>query len=70
MFNAFTRWKERANLVEEQLDCIEHKLDMLIDIVRANRPNPPHPPKPLPNPLPIVHEEEKALHVLRRCADS
>ena len=59
MFTAFTRWKERANLVEEQLDCMEHKLDVLVKMVRAlavvdpDRRDEPVKPR---------QEEEKAVH--------
>ena len=59
MFTAFARWKERANLVEEQLDCMEHKLDVLVKMVGALR-------APLPDrrdePVKPRQEEQKAVH--------
>ena len=33
MWSALTRWQERADLAEVQLECIETKLDALIQLI-------------------------------------
>ena len=37
MWSALTRWQERADLAEVQLECIETKLETLIQIIEQLR---------------------------------